>query len=181
MELHPDPERIEDIRATPAPTNKASLQQYLGIATYMAPFIPQLADFTAPLRTRPHEIGHRLPVDYVISTGIRASSTSDYHSHYALCTSTKKSLRQYKLMHPAEAYEPSYYKTRSYSHSPARLWPRLRCDTRTLRESYSQSYSDVDFFTPSLRLRQQLRGRIRPQAVENYQSSATAGHPDVLP
>ena len=78
------------IRATPAQTNKASLQQYLGIATYMAPFIPQLADLTAPLRTRPHEIGHRLPVDYVISTGIRASSTSDYHSHYACVLRPKK-------------------------------------------------------------------------------------------
>ena len=28
--VHPDPERVEDIRNTPAPTNKTCLQQFLG-------------------------------------------------------------------------------------------------------------------------------------------------------
>ena len=41
---------MEDIRNTPAPTNKTCLQQFLGIATYMSPFVPQLAELTAPLR-----------------------------------------------------------------------------------------------------------------------------------
>ena len=48
--VHPDPERVEYIRNTPAPTNKTCLQQFLGIATYMSPFVPQLAELTAPLR-----------------------------------------------------------------------------------------------------------------------------------
>ena len=48
--VHPDPERVEDIRNTPAPTNKICLQQFLGIATYRCPFVPQLAELTAPLR-----------------------------------------------------------------------------------------------------------------------------------
>ena len=48
--VHPDPERVEDIRNTPTPTNKTCLQQFLGIATYMSPFVPLLAELTAPLR-----------------------------------------------------------------------------------------------------------------------------------
>ena len=48
--VHPDSERVEDIRNTPAPTNKTCLQQFLGMATYMSPFVPQLAELIAPPR-----------------------------------------------------------------------------------------------------------------------------------
>ena len=43
----PNPQRVEAIEAIEAPQ---SLQEFLGIATYMAPFIPKLSMLTAPLR-----------------------------------------------------------------------------------------------------------------------------------
>ncbi|XP_047484153.1 uncharacterized protein K02A2.6-like [Penaeus chinensis] len=48
---HPDPDKVSAIKALPSPTNVTELQQCLGIVTYMSPFIPNLADETAPLRS----------------------------------------------------------------------------------------------------------------------------------
>jgi transposase InsO family protein len=47
---HPDPDRVEAIKAIKAPSNAKELQVFLGIATYMSPFIPNLSMHTAPLR-----------------------------------------------------------------------------------------------------------------------------------
>ena len=47
---HPDPKRVEDIKALPPPSNEAELQQFLGIVTYMSPFIPHMSQHTAILR-----------------------------------------------------------------------------------------------------------------------------------
>ena len=47
---HPDPKRVEDIKALPPPSNEAELQQFLGIVTYMSPFIPHMPQHTAILR-----------------------------------------------------------------------------------------------------------------------------------
>jgi hypothetical protein len=46
----PNPKRIEAINAINAPQSPKELQEFLGIATYMAPFIPQLSTLTATLR-----------------------------------------------------------------------------------------------------------------------------------
>ena len=46
----PDPERIKAIQNIKPPTNKTQLQEFLGIATYMSPFVPNLSTLTAPLR-----------------------------------------------------------------------------------------------------------------------------------
>ena len=48
--IHPDPERVEEIKSLPSPANINELQKVLGIITYMAPFIPRLSDYTANLR-----------------------------------------------------------------------------------------------------------------------------------
>ena len=48
--VHPDPEKCAEIQAIPAPKNFTEIQQFLGIIQFMAPFIPKLADQTAPLR-----------------------------------------------------------------------------------------------------------------------------------
>ena len=45
-----DPERIADIRGMKSPQNTTQLQEFLGIATYMSPFTPNLSKHTAPLR-----------------------------------------------------------------------------------------------------------------------------------
>ena len=46
----PDPERIKAIQDIKPPTNKTQFQEFLGIATYMSPFVPNLSTHTAPLR-----------------------------------------------------------------------------------------------------------------------------------
>ena len=59
---HPDPKRVEDIKALPPPSNEAELQQFLGIVTYMSPFIPHMSQHTAILRDFAQERS-RFPVD----------------------------------------------------------------------------------------------------------------------
>ena len=48
--VHPDPETIEAIGAIQVPQDAQELQSFLGIATYMAPFIPNLSALSEPLR-----------------------------------------------------------------------------------------------------------------------------------
>ena len=48
--VHPDPARIDDIRRMTKPANTDELREFLGIATYMSPFIPKLSANTATLR-----------------------------------------------------------------------------------------------------------------------------------
>ena len=48
--IHPDPEKIQALQSLPAPQNCNEVQQFLGLAQYMAPFIPKLADNTETLR-----------------------------------------------------------------------------------------------------------------------------------
>ena len=48
--VHSDPERIEDIRRMKKQENATELKEFLSIATYMSPFIPNLSVQTATLR-----------------------------------------------------------------------------------------------------------------------------------
>ena len=48
--VRPNLQRVEAIEAIQSSTNVSELQQFLGIATYMGPFIPLLSEHTAPLR-----------------------------------------------------------------------------------------------------------------------------------
>ena len=48
--VHPDTEKVNDLKAMPAPTSKKELQEFLGFVTYMSPFIKNLAEKAAPLR-----------------------------------------------------------------------------------------------------------------------------------
>ena len=45
----PDPERSIAIKEMPAPNNVASLQSFLGLASYYQSFIPKMQDLRAPL------------------------------------------------------------------------------------------------------------------------------------
>ena len=47
---HPDPQRVTAMSAIEPPRNKKELQEFLGIATYMSPFVPNLSALTEPLR-----------------------------------------------------------------------------------------------------------------------------------
>ena len=40
---HPDPSKASAIEEMPAPQNKGELQSFLGMVTYLSPFIPQLS------------------------------------------------------------------------------------------------------------------------------------------
>ena len=46
--VHPDPEKVDAVHALPAPTNVTELQEFLGMVTYLSPFIRGLS-LTAPL------------------------------------------------------------------------------------------------------------------------------------
>ena len=47
--VHADPGKVNAIHALPAPTNITELQEFLGLVTYLSPFIPGLSTLTAPL------------------------------------------------------------------------------------------------------------------------------------
>ena len=46
---HPDPKKVDAIHEMPPPENQTQLQQFLGMVTYLSPFIPSLSTHTAPL------------------------------------------------------------------------------------------------------------------------------------
>ena len=48
--VHPDPAKVKDIKSRCSPESKTELQEFLGMVTYMSPFIPKLAEHTANLR-----------------------------------------------------------------------------------------------------------------------------------
>ena len=49
--VHPDPVKVKDIKQRCSPESKTELQEFLGMVTYMSPFIPKLAEHTASLRS----------------------------------------------------------------------------------------------------------------------------------
>ena len=48
--VHPDLGKVNAVHALPAPTNFTELQEFLGLVTYLSPFIPGLSTLTAPLQ-----------------------------------------------------------------------------------------------------------------------------------
>ncbi|XP_048242459.1 uncharacterized protein LOC125374835 [Haliotis rufescens] len=53
--VHPDPEKVQEIHNLPPPANTVELQRILGMIQYMSSFIPNMADFTEPLRMLTHK------------------------------------------------------------------------------------------------------------------------------
>ena len=48
--IQPDPEKVSALKKMTPPSIKQELQAFLGLATYMGPFIPSLSTLTSPLR-----------------------------------------------------------------------------------------------------------------------------------
>ena len=48
--VHPDLEKVNPVHALPVPTNVTELQEFLGMVTYLSPFICGLSSLTAPLQ-----------------------------------------------------------------------------------------------------------------------------------
>ena len=48
-EVHPEPEKVNAVHTLPTPINIIELQEFLGMVTYLSPFIPGLSTLTAPL------------------------------------------------------------------------------------------------------------------------------------
>ena len=48
--VHPDPGKVDAVHALLAPTNITKLQEFLGVVTYLGPFIPGLSTLTTPLQ-----------------------------------------------------------------------------------------------------------------------------------
>ena len=49
--MKPDESKVTDLKAMPAPTNKTELQQFLGLITYLSPFIRNLSAQAEPIRS----------------------------------------------------------------------------------------------------------------------------------
>lgn len=47
--VKPDPRKVEAVTRMQKPATKKEMQRYLGMITYLAKFIPNLSDVTAPL------------------------------------------------------------------------------------------------------------------------------------
>ena len=48
--VHPDPGKVNTVHTLPAPTNVTKLQEFLGLVTYLSPFIPGLSTLTTHLQ-----------------------------------------------------------------------------------------------------------------------------------
>jgi len=48
--VHPDPAKVADIKQWSPPDDIQKLQEFLGMVTYLSPFIPGMSSLTAPLR-----------------------------------------------------------------------------------------------------------------------------------
>ena len=48
--IAPDPEKVQAFKQAPSPTNPTGVRSFLGLVTYCARFIPNLADLSKPLR-----------------------------------------------------------------------------------------------------------------------------------
>ena len=50
MVYNPDLEKVDAVHALPAPKNVTELQEFLGMVTYLSPFVCGLSTLTAPLQ-----------------------------------------------------------------------------------------------------------------------------------
>ena len=48
-DVHPDSDKVNAVHALPVPTNITKLQEFLGMVTYLSPFIQGLSALTTPL------------------------------------------------------------------------------------------------------------------------------------
>ena len=74
--VHRDPKKVADVRDMAAPKDAKGLQQFLGIATYMSPFIPHLTQHTSDLRELTKK-NSRLRMDSKPSEGLPEGKRSD--------------------------------------------------------------------------------------------------------
>ena len=57
--VRPDPRKVSALQTMSAPTSSQELASFLGLATYMGPFIPNLSSLAAPLRALHIELSQR--------------------------------------------------------------------------------------------------------------------------
>ena len=107
---HPDPKKVEDIQMIPAPTNRTELQEFLGIVTYMGPFVPNLLQNTAMLRDL-------LKKDVEYQWSQMHQEVFDKVKSSICAETTHMETIQYKLMRQEEDWELSCYRKEDQSHT----------------------------------------------------------------
>ena len=61
---HPDPKKVDAVHQMPSPETPSQLQQFLGMVTYLSPFIPLL--YTHCTTTGTAEKGFRVQVEHIL-------------------------------------------------------------------------------------------------------------------
>ena len=103
--VHPDPSKVSTIKEMPAPQNKGELQSFLGMVTYLSPFIPQLSSHTATLRgLLKTDVKYCWNATYQVAFDKLKSLVCEGHNTEVL--QHEETSGQSKLMHLARDWEP---------------------------------------------------------------------------
>ena len=137
--IHPDPDKVSALKKMTPPTSKQELQAFLGLATYMGPFIHSLSTLTSPLREFVKDgnifgwsSAHQDAFDK-IKNAISAEITLDYYDP------TKEIVLQ------ADASTTGLGATLLQDQKPIAFASK----TLTSKENSLQSRMDVNFSTPT--------------------------------
>ena len=134
-----DPGRTADIQRMKAPQNVAQVHEFLGLVTYMSPFIPNLSQQTATLHDLVKKDAEFIWTDSH-NAAFEARSLSSVVK-WSLRTSTHRLRVSSRSTPPAEDSAPFSFNTGSPSRLPASTLVIANSDTPTLNVRCTQSSS----------------------------------------
>ena len=145
--VHPDPSKVKAIKAMPSPTDPIKLREFLGMVTYLSPFIPNLSSHTADLRVLLQK-----DIDYVWSPSHQQCFEKVRDQIYELqpCDIlTPTNPLKYKWMHPYADWVLRSCKMAPRWRMLQRHLAMLRLDTPTLNVKCSQLFSAAKGIIPT--------------------------------
>ena len=145
--VHPDPSKVKAIKAMPSPTDPIKLREFLGMVTYLSPFIPNLSSHTADLRVLLQK-----DIDYVWSPSHQQCFEKVRDQIYELqpCDIlTPTNPLKYKWMHPYADWVLRSCKMAPRWRMLQRHLAMLRLDTPILNVKCSQLFSAAKDIIPT--------------------------------